>query len=175
MRSTGPRTDAGKARAAGNSLQHGLSVPISALPEVDAKVTRLAQLIAGPDADESRLDLARRIAEAQVDLERVRAVRLLFLSGSTLDVSHTASKDSMALIRLAKRVFDGDVNSYPAIRALQDKIYSPPDARSGPESVAAGIVGGAQQLTRLDRYERRALSRRKLAARAWDDSNATST
>lgn len=74
-RSTGPRTERGKSRVARNALRHGLSVSVQKLPEFDATVAALAQLIAGEGADQVRLDHARRIAEAQIDLQRVRSAR----------------------------------------------------------------------------------------------------
>jgi hypothetical protein len=65
------KTAAGKAWAVQNALRHGLNVPVRADPEVET----IARKIAGPGADAETLELARRIGEAQVDLNRVRAHR----------------------------------------------------------------------------------------------------
>jgi hypothetical protein len=92
----GPRTAAGKASSARNALRHGLSVPVLADPATAAAVEALAcQVMAelgrtihsakgiepageGSDRLPPRADLgtlARAVAEAQVDLLRIRRVR----------------------------------------------------------------------------------------------------
>lgn len=73
--SRGPRTPAGKAAAARNSRRHGLRVPVLADPEWAGQVRELACLLAGPGAGAERLARAARIAEAQVDLVRIRTVK----------------------------------------------------------------------------------------------------
>jgi hypothetical protein len=73
--STGPRTDKGKARASRSALRHGLSIPVLADPALSKKVEDLAVKIAGENASPVLLELARAVAEAQIDLDRVRAAR----------------------------------------------------------------------------------------------------
>ena len=70
--STGPKTSAGKARAAQNALRHGLNVPIMSDVALAPLAEAMAQKIAGPDANAQTLEIARQIAEAQLDLNRVR-------------------------------------------------------------------------------------------------------
>ena len=74
-KSTGPRTERGKKRVAGNAVRHGLAIPIVALPELDAAAEKISHLIVDDSRDPVRLNLARRIAEAQIDLIRVRQAR----------------------------------------------------------------------------------------------------
>src|SRR5690349_22500750 len=74
-RSTGPRTRAGKAIVARNALRHGLNLPVLADPALAPEVLALAWRIAGEGAGEARRAAAVRIAEAQVDVLRVRRVR----------------------------------------------------------------------------------------------------
>ena len=78
--STGAKTAQGRARAARNALRHALSVPVCSNPVLSEEVETLAREIAGPDANAETPDLARQIAEAQIDLRRVRYARhhLLF-------------------------------------------------------------------------------------------------
>ena len=129
-RSTGPRTRRGKMRSARNALKHGLALPVTAVSELSSFSERIARILAGPDADAGRLELARRIAEAQLDLRRVRALKL-------------------------------------AITArLDDTIGSNERGKSNPADL--GVADLLDQLGRFDRYERRAQSRRKFAARAFD-------
>jgi hypothetical protein len=85
-------------------------------------------LIAGKGAPPHRLECARRIAEAQIDLRRIRQVRLSTWSHWTF-------------------AWTGPT----------------PDS-SGAEPDSSALT---EQLLRLDRYERRALSRRKTAIREF--------
>ena len=75
-KSTGPRTLRGKARSRQNALRHGLSVKLPKLATTDHKVEYLAQLIAGPNPDPCRWHFAIIAAEAELELRRVRAIRL---------------------------------------------------------------------------------------------------
>jgi hypothetical protein len=72
QRSTGPRTPAGKAKAARNSWRHGLSRPVLADPVLAREVEARAHRIAGAGASHA---LAMRVAEAEVDLARIARVR----------------------------------------------------------------------------------------------------
>ena len=74
--STGPRTAAGKARAAQNARRHGLNLPARYDPSRSGEIVTLARAIAGTDAGAERFELASRIAAAQIDVERARQARL---------------------------------------------------------------------------------------------------
>jgi hypothetical protein len=94
--STGPKTTRGKSRAAQNARRHGLSLSVISDPILSEKVEALAREIAGEGAAKEILELARRIAEAQIDLERVRYARHQFLSNQLDDPYY----DSRANVRL---------------------------------------------------------------------------
>jgi hypothetical protein len=51
VRSTGPRSQAGRLRASKNAHKHGLSVPVLANPGLAAAVKALAEKIAGDHAN----------------------------------------------------------------------------------------------------------------------------
>jgi hypothetical protein len=73
-RSTGPKTETGRAKSAQNARRHGLCASVFSDPILADDIERLAKEIArgcGPEF----LDFARRIAEAEVDVLRVRRVR----------------------------------------------------------------------------------------------------
>lgn len=71
-RSTGPKTEAGKARASRNALRHGLSrLAISDGPEL---VVLAGALVTGLDDTASSLEV-RDIARAKLALAQIRAAR----------------------------------------------------------------------------------------------------
>ena len=78
--STGPRTAAGKARAAQNARKHGLRVPALRDPEKTRDIAELARKLAGPTADAQRFEAACRLVAAQIDLLDIREARLPFLA-----------------------------------------------------------------------------------------------
>jgi hypothetical protein len=75
-KSTGPRTAAGCAKSSRNAYRHGLSVPAQPDPQA---VEALAEAIAGETAGEVELRAARTLAEAQLELKRIRATKLAAL------------------------------------------------------------------------------------------------
>jgi hypothetical protein len=83
--STGPKTAQGRARTARNALRHGLSVPVISDPVFSEEVDALAREIAGPDAGAEVVELARQVAEAEIDLRRVRYARHQLLNSTLSD------------------------------------------------------------------------------------------
>jgi hypothetical protein len=83
--STGPRSAAGKARAAQNAFRHGLNVPVRSDPLLAPEIEAMARRISGHYADDETREGARRIAEAQYDLNRVRSRRRLLITQLLID------------------------------------------------------------------------------------------
>jgi hypothetical protein len=77
--STGPKTPRGRARSARNAFRHELSLPVEADLVLSERMQALTRQIARPDTTVQIQILAHRIAEAQVDLLRVRYARLRLL------------------------------------------------------------------------------------------------
>ena len=83
--STGPRTAEGGNRAARNARRHGLSLPVLADPVLSQDVAELTRKIAGSTPSRELYELARRFAEAQIDVRRVRHARYDLLSSAVKD------------------------------------------------------------------------------------------
>ena len=161
--STGPKTAHGRARAARNALRHALSLPVCSNPALSEEVETLAREIAGPGANAETQDLARQVAEAQIDLRRVRYARHKLLSDALADPHYDNWREKMAVLRslLRKNAPDLPVENLVAF------LNSTPQ---GPHKFATILSQEAKQLLAMDRYERRALSRRKSAIRAFDET-----
>jgi hypothetical protein len=163
--STGPKTARGRSHAARNALRHALSLPVSSDPFLSEEVEALARKIVGTDANVEKQQFARRIAEAQIDLHRVRHVRHQLFSQALSDPDYESGvmlrKKSALVIRYARR-FDLRM---PMPEIVMEFLRSKPE---GANKFATILADKTRQLLALDRYERRALSRRKFAVRAFD-------
>ena len=165
--STGPKTAAGKARVAKNALRHGLSVAAAVQPGLIDEIELMAGAIAGQGASPLRLERARRIAEAQIDLLRARRARYALLADHE---ARRAAPDPRHVVRACKRLLRGGADEADLAMV---RTWTERQGRRAPPSLAEGFAALALQLARLDRYERRALSRRKTAIRDFDRALAT--
>jgi hypothetical protein len=169
--STGPKTAQGRSHAARNALRHALSLSVYSDPVLSEEVEALAREIIGTDSNPERQELAHRIAEAQIDLRRVRHVRHQILSQALSDPDY----ESKAMLRkkaaLAIRILRHSDLDTPMPDNMMEVLNSKPE---GPYKFATILADKTRQLLALDRYERRALSRRKFAIRAFDAAAAAS-
>jgi hypothetical protein len=141
-----------------------LSLPVYSDPVLSEEVEALARGIVGTDADAETQELARHIAEAQIDLRRVRHARNQLLSQALSDPDYESGvmlrKKTALVIRYARR----DPFA-PIPNNVVEFLYSKPE---GPYKFAAILADKTLQLLALDRYERRAVSRRNRAIQSLD-------
>jgi len=134
--STGPKSATGKARSSANARCHHLAVPIWSDPVLTANVVALAKHIAGVHPSPQVMAHAQQVADAQIEVVRVRRWRL--------NLMH----QRLSLLLLA----DPDD---PACELRDDAEVS--------LKKALIVSDLTPQLQLLDRYERRAVSRRNRA------------
>lgn len=158
--STGPRTATGKSRASRNALRHGLSMPVLLDPVWSKGIKALARKIAGDDANAERYELAAGVAAAHFDLMRVRHARHHMVSQALRDPIFREMTPTLLALKW--------------LREYEFGIFDPrPDSRffetiNTPGKYVRVMTGLAEKMTVMDRYERRARSRRKSAIRAFD-------
>jgi hypothetical protein len=164
--STGPKTAHGRARAAPNALRHKLSLPVHSDPTLSEEVEALAREIAGTDANAEIQEYARRVAEAQIDVCRVRSARHQLLSGALSNPYY----DSRANVREKFKLIASFLRPNAPGMSITDLEKFVTTTPQGPHKFATILSQETKQLLAMDRYERRALSRRKFAIRAFDEA-----
>ena len=162
--STGPKTARGRVRTARNALRHGLSLPFYANPTLSQEAEELAREMAGTDASAEIRQLACRIAEADIDLRRVRHARNQFLTDRLNDEYYESRANRRTKLAFIFKLLRPNAPDIP-MPALSKYLTSTPQ---GPEKLATILSQEAKQLMAMDRYEKRALSRRKFAIREFD-------
>ena len=165
--STGPSTIAGRATAARNSRRHGLAIPIPSDPALSAEVEAMAQMIAGDEFPEL-IELARRIAEAEVDVIRVRRARKELLS-QTLSASRGRPIGPRRL-RQRLELLDRAVRITTKGRLPPTELSDALIRMEAEEERSRMLPFFGREFPIIDRYERRAVSRRKFAIRAFNQA-----
>jgi hypothetical protein len=159
--SGGPRSWAGKQRARRNAYRHGLSISIGTSPESAKQLDNLARKIALETA--TTLERARAVAEAELDLARVRRAKVSLIERvwtfGDLDSASPFSSPAQAIRLLKALGRDRVARSEPI-----DRSASMPSAE--PDRLAEAIRRVLPQLVKLERYERRAAARRDRAVQA---------
>jgi hypothetical protein len=158
--STGAKTRDGKHRSARNALRHTLSLPVHSDPKLSEAVETLAGQIAGSGSKPGVEHLARHIAEAQIDLCRARHARHQFLSRLLQDPHLASSAHANPELPMLSSVLRTGAADTPFVELGNNK------ASEGPHKFAV-ILSQIKKILAINRYERRALSRRKFAIRAF--------
>jgi hypothetical protein len=181
QKSGGPRTASGKARASRNALRHGLAALTHRSPEASSQIEQMAREICGTDTYPLLLEEARSIAECELMLRCVRAEKLAVVErlfdGTAIalankrDNSIALAKEKMRETGLAFEEIARMKARYGARDAQWPLILGPyhvelpahpgwwpkpPPERDEVDALCEALP----DLIRLDRYERRAWSRR---------------
>ena len=164
--STGPKTANGRARSAQNALRHGLSLSALFNAASCKEVEALAQELAGPDAKPPVQERARRLTEAQINLCRVRDAQHQLLFSKLSDPYYESHADARKKGALLRAFLTKDLANTPLPSVAVKFVTTTPQ---GPEKFAL-ILSQEHTFRSLDRYERRALSRRKFAIRKLDQA-----
>ena len=137
-RSSGPKTVRGKARASRNALRHGLSAARAGDALVSAEAVRMAEAFGFEDMSRSQFEQFLTIAKCEVELNRIAAARIA--------------------------IFERELARLAAGRQQQ---HVHPELQEVPAQLLRDEVSAFNRaipaLCMLDRYERRALSRRRRA------------
>jgi hypothetical protein len=157
-KSTGPGSGAGKTRARRNAYRHGLTLSITATAEYAKQLETLVRKIAGDTKDAVKLERARAIAQAELEVARVRRAKVALIERASAFGELDRPRPSVSeLIRL--------LNAFQRGRLINPK---PIDASATmpsqePDRSAEAVRRILPELCKLDRYERRAAARRDQA------------
>jgi hypothetical protein len=167
-KSTGPRSGAAKERTSRNAYRHGLSLSSIEGPATSKRLDRLARNIAGDSTDNIVLGHARAAAQAELDLARVRRVRLAVINSVHARGALGPAYDMGSVIKAylyIELALEGKTprGRPPAMLEPFDPLATMPTQE--PERTAEAIRRALPELIKLNRYELRAVSRRDRAIR----------
>jgi hypothetical protein len=159
-RSTGPRTRAGKDRARRNALRHGLSTDLNLDSTWGPQIDRFAHALAGEQAlDDVVLAAARLASAAELDVVRIRRIRSGLMAQLTPLIEETGQVNQPSIFELAREGMQAGLRGSALVALIMARLSAQPSRRLS-EIFA--------ELARIERYERRAISRRKRLFRTLD-------
>jgi hypothetical protein len=182
---SGPRTAEGKARSSRNALKHGLAACYKHDPLLLRQIEQMAQALCGNSNSELLREQALLIAEYDQVLRRVLALRITMIERLRDPLTTPISGDNtnLAKVKLIRKQRDLAHNEFSQLKSKLisqgEKVVSVMNARRTRadanwkyerlkdrdefQTMRAAI----DDLERLRRYERRALSRRSRAIREF--------
>lgn len=172
-----------------NALRHGLSARLGKDPSHNRHIESLAKIIAGPEADPAELHYARIVAEATLQIVRIRDLRTTMLDPS-VRVREVFSWSFPERVSWQRRSGNraAAVDPLEAERDPRDgstvderlfmltfPLERNPPIPSGPDAEIEILGRFIAKIATLDRYEAREMSRRGAAYRALDALRALRT
>jgi len=158
-RSTGPRSRAGRKRAAGNATVHGLTANLLSNATLAEQVEKLAREIAGSFEDAILLQYPRDVARAEIDLARVRRIKVALIE--RVSAIGTLDRPLFEDVRGVRKILDL-IGRGELPRRIDALATMPPGEL---ERTAEAVRRALPELIKLDRYESRAAGRRDKALR----------
>jgi hypothetical protein len=160
-KSTGPRSVAGKKRVSRNAFAHGLTLKYSS-SELTRQLEERARQIASDTKDEYDLEAARTVAEAELEIARVRRIkvglieRVAVMGGFEPPKHFTSKKQQRAWFNATLKWIE---KGQP--KPLDPVWINPADTMPStePERRAEAVRRALSELARLWRYESRAVAR----------------
>jgi hypothetical protein len=157
-KSTGPRSGAGRKRASRNAYRHGLTLSITSSAASAKQLDRLVREIVGNTEDPILLERARAIAQAELELARVRRVKVALIERASafgeLDPPRLTVTQMIRLLNAFDR-------GRPIVPKPIDSSSTMPSHET--DRSAEAVRRALPELRKLDRYERRAAARRDRA------------
>jgi hypothetical protein len=125
-KSTGPRSGAGRKRASRNAYRHGLTLSITSTAAYAKQRDKLARKIAGNTDDAISLECALQIAQAELELARVRRAKVALIERASafgeLDPPQLTRAGFIRLLNAALR--GGDIESIDASATMPSQVPS---------------------------------------------------
>src|SRR5262245_45678597 len=159
-KSAGPRSGVGKKRASRNAYRHGFKLNITSTAVFAKQLDKLVRKIAGETEDAMVLERARAIAQAELDLARVRQAKVALIERACA----FGALDPPRVLSSVTRV----IHLLNTLNRGRFTLPKPIDAAATmplrePERSAEAVRRVLPDLRKLDRYERRAAARRDRA------------
>jgi hypothetical protein len=155
-KSTGPRSGAGKNRARRNAYRHGLTLSITSSAAVAKQLDKLVRKIAGDSEDAIVLERARAVAQAELDLARVRRAKVAL-------IERASAFGELDPPRLTVTQMIRVLNAFDRGRLVKPSDASATMPSQEPDRSAEAVRRVLPELCKLDRYERRAAAQRERA------------
>jgi hypothetical protein len=163
QKSVGPRSESGKARSSRNAHRHGLAVPVFTVG-LEAQLNDLARRFAEDSDDAKVLAQAEIAAYAQLDLERVRKVHATMLERAlvknTLGDRLPSNMEELVTQTGPREITREGLPSQPELVGPSIPL---PEGDEGDRRFAEAIRHILPELTKICRYEKRAIGQRDRA------------
>ena len=146
--------------ASGNAYRYGLTMNITSTAAFAKQLDKLARKIAGNTDDAITLERAREIAQAELDLARVRRAKVALIERASA-FGELDPAQSFSTVTEIKRFFNALDRGRLIVPKPTDPSATMPSQE--PDRTAEAVRRVLPELRKLDRYERRAAVRRDLA------------
>ena len=174
--STGPKSKGGKARSARNAYQHGLAgTRLQSQGENDF-IQNLTEALCTESADPVKQALAQLIAEQEFQILRARSIRRAIFADESLRIAVEERRARSLTMRKAFRIITKAQDFYmmSQMRPAPDKLgimtlfeFAKLRFYTKPLSFPDGFKFISARIKAIDRYERRAISKRNTLIRQF--------